>query len=328
MKMIYVGQMSNTPDRDSGWVREFSRLGWEVVCFGTEIELHGSPLIRKFKKRFNIGSENAKLQKDLLDLARRERPIWIHFRLPIEFSCTTIMKLKADDIILTEYFNDDPFSSKTALGLHWKFRNALCVYDAHYVYRAHNIRTFQIAGAQHVSHCPPTYDNERHTLDEHRPDEGYLADAAFIGHWENDWRADCIEALHLAGFKLILKGGMWDRVIQNRPLSVFSPAQSVFGREYNRIYANSMIGLCFFSKINNDSWTERALEIVAVGGVLVCERTPEAETYFTDREEAFFFSSIEELISIVFELKHDLVKREKVRAAGYRRLIGGQGQTI
>ena len=65
------------------------------------------------------------------------------------------------------------------------------------------------------------------------------------------------------------------------------------------------------------------MEIIAVGGVLVCERTDEAQSYFKDREEAYFFSSIEELIDIVQKLKSDPESREKVRAAGYARLLKG-----
>jgi spore maturation protein CgeB len=150
-----------------------------------------------------------------------------------------------------------------------------------------------------------------------------LADAAFIGHWENDWRVDCLEALARSGFRVILRGGMWDNAVKNRMIGKLAPITHAFGEEYGRIYANAVAGLCFFSKINNDTWTERAWEIVAVGGVLVCERTTEAASYFADREEAFFFSSIEELIAILAELKRDPARREQVRAAGYRKLIGG-----
>jgi len=97
--------------------------------------------------------------------------------------------------------------------------------------------------------------------------------------------------------------------------------------EYRRIYSNVVAGICFFSKINNDEWTRRALEIIALGGVLVCERTNEANNYFKDREEAFFFSSIDELIDIVCELKENPEMRESVRVAGHKRLMD-DGHTI
>lgn len=323
MKMIYVGGLSKEPDRDSGWVQGFIDLGWDVTCLRTEIDLKGNWIIKKIKRRLNVGRENKMLQQNLLDLAYKEKAIWVHFRLPIEFDRATIMKLKEQNIIVTQYFNDDPFSKKSVFILHWKFRKALTAYDGHFVYRAHNIDSYRNAGAIHIEHCPPTYDPARHKLGERLANGSFLADAAFIGHWENDWRADCLDALKKAEFTVILKGGMWNRAIRGRSIGVLAPITHAFDKEYNHIYSNVVAGLCFFSKINNDTWTERPLEIIAVGGVIVCERTEEAETYFIDREEAFFFSSIDELIDIISDLKINPAKREQVREAGYKRLTRG-----
>lgn len=322
MKMVYVGSLATTPDRDSNWIAAFEKLGCDVIPFCTQPEINLTGLTGRICRRLNIGRVNKQMQQALLELAYRELPAWIHFRLPIEFDRKTIQALKNKNIIVTQYFNDDPFSKRGPFGLHWKFRHALSAYDAHFVYRAHNIKSYQKAGASYVEHCPPTYDPQRHYISGSRPNaSGYLADTAFIGHWEDDWRVKCLDALKYNGYSVILKGGMWDAAIRGREIGSLAPILPAFGAEYNYIYSNVVAGLCFFSKINNDSWTERALEIIAVGGVLVCERTDEAQSYFKDREEAYFFSNIDELIDIVKELKSDPENREKVRAAGYARLL-------
>jgi len=323
MKMIYVGNLAKEPDRDSGWIREFVSLGWDVVPFNTAIEIHGPNFFKKVKRRLNIGRENKISQHNLLELASIEKPLWIHFRLPIEFDRNTILKLKKQNIFVTQYFNDDPFSEKSPFGLHWKFRNALTTYDGHFVYRAHNVHSYLEAGAKFVEHCPPTYDPVRHFICEQEVREKFIADIAFIGHWENDGRIEYLDNLHRLGFKIILKGANWDKVIRNRSINVLAPITTSFGKEYNYIYSNVLAGVCFFSKINNDTWTERAIEIIAVGGLLVCERTIESESYFVDRVEACFFSSIEELTEILTELKNNPVKRENIRNAGHRRLLQG-----
>jgi spore maturation protein CgeB len=324
MKMIYVGSLATGPDRDSSWIAAFKQLDCDVIPFSTQPEINQDGLMGRVCRRLNIGRVNKQMQQALLDLADRDQPVWIHFRLPLDFDRKTIQVLKSKNITVTQYFNDDAFSKHSPFGLHWKFRHALTAYDAHFVYRAHNILSYKKAGAPHVEHCPPTYDPQRHYISGSRIDASdILADAAFIGHWENDWRVDCLDALKRNGYSVILKGGMWDAAIKNREIGSSAPISHAFGDEYNHIYANVVAGLCFFSKINNDSWTERALEIVAVGGVLVCERTDEAQTYFKDREEAYFFSSIKELITIVQVLKSDPDNREKVRAAGYARLLTG-----
>jgi hypothetical protein len=318
--MIYVGTLDPEPDRDSSWIRAFRDLGVEVVTYSSTSRVSGTGLGARLSRRLHVGRANAFMQAGLLALAERERPDWIHFRLPIEFDRSTIVALKAGGTTLTQYFNDDAFSRKSPAGIHWKFRRALPAYDAHFVFRAHNVERYRSAGAAHVEHCAPFYDPATQFV----PDvSGFIADAAFIGHYEPDWRLDCLDAL-AQRFDVVLKGGSWDRPIRNRAIGRLAPVTHAFGDEYNRIYASAVAGLCFFSKINNDTWTRRALEIIAVGGLLVCERTEEAQRYFVDRHEAFFFSSIDELVAIVSELKSNPSKRAEVRAAGYRKLIAGR----
>jgi len=278
----------------------------------------------KIYNRFNFGPQNQKLQDSLISLAEVENPVWIHFHSPLGFSRKTIEILKKKKIVVTEYFNDGAFSKSQPFGLHWKFRNALPSYHGHFVWRASDIEVYYKAGASYVEHSPPYYDPERVSLkngvDKKRK---FLADAAFIGHWEDDWRVDCLDALANNGLEIILKGGPenWEPAIKGREISKLSPINFADDDEYCKVYSSVIAGLCFFSKINNDGWTRRALEIVALGGVLVCERTEEAKQYFNDREEACFFSSIEELVTIVKELKDNPLKREKVRVAGHKRLM-------
>lgn len=322
MRMIYVGTLATAPDRDSGWMREFAELGWEVVPFSTRGTI-ASGFLNRVKRRFHVGAENRRMQQALLALVAECRPTWVHFRLPIDIDRKTIEAIRSSGALVTQYFNDDPFSRSVPFGLHWKFRRALSAYDGHFVFRPANVDTYRKAGARHVEHCPPTYDQLCHTPARRRTDGTFHADAAFVGHWEKDWRTDCLEALHRSGLKLILRGGDWDRHVHGRDLSALSPIEFAHSEDYIDIYANVIAGLCFFSKINRDSWTRRALEIIAVGGVLVCERTVEAMSYFEDGKEAFFFSSIDELIAICRLLKTDPKLRERVRKAGYARLLAG-----
>jgi spore maturation protein CgeB len=319
--MVYVASLAMGPDRDSGWIRQFAGLGWQVIPFSSHCSRSRLKILAKVQARFHVGGANREMQRKLLDLVAIERPLWVHFRLPVEFDRETILEVKKRGPIVTQYFNDDAFSRNAPTGLNWKFLRALSAYDGHFVFRAHNVESYRRAGARLVEHCAPSYDPDEHNPSRRRA--SFLADAAFVGHWEDDWRMDCLDALHGAGFSVILKGGLWEEAIKGRSLSKLSPISHAFGEEYNRIYANVIAGLCFFSKINNDTWTRRALEIIAVGGLLVCERTREAEAHFADRKEAFFFSSTAELVDIVRQLKSNTGLREKIREAGYRRLLAG-----
>lgn len=328
MTMIYVASMSTQPDRDSQWVKAFSDLGVEVIPFATFNPLDDRErLLSRLQNRFHIGQKKNKLRKNLIQLVREQKADWVHFRMPLEFDASTIKEIKKLGTYTTEYFNDDPFSSDSVFGLNWMFKKALKTYDAHFVYRERNIQDFLSAGAKNVFHCPPTYAPQRHHATINDFDAEMHAeniDAAFMGHWENDQRVACIDALITEGYTMRLHGGGWNKAIENKPSSILSPVNGVYGEQYNAIYRHSKIGLCFFSKINRDTWTERPLEIIAVGGLLVCERTEEAERYFKDREEAFFFSSIEELVNITKLLVSDKELNQKTRKAGLKRLLVGK----
>src|SRR4051812_13567132 len=112
MRMIYVGTLDTTPDRDSGWIYAFRSLGIDVLSYSSRPTDVVAGLPGRFAERFHIGRAYRQMQQRLVELAQREKPQWIHFRLPVEFDRRTIRQLKNLGIILTEYFNDDPFSEK------------------------------------------------------------------------------------------------------------------------------------------------------------------------------------------------------------------------
>lgn len=326
MKLIYVGTLASSPDRDSQWIKSFESLGVNVIPFSTSLNYKNS-LLNKIIIRLHLGAEVIKMRKKLINLVEDERPDWIHFRLPVDFDRKTLKILKNKNIFLTEYFNDDPFSDKRLKFYYRLFKNTINIFDIHYVYRKRNIDDFKKHGALMVFHCPPAYVPWRHF----KIDSGskFIYDAVFIGHWEDDWRVKCLEAIQQQGYDVMIKGGMWNSVIKDsNSLKNLYPINGIYDNEYNQLYGNALAGICFFSKINRDTWTERALEIIAVGGVLVCERTIEAETYFKDREEAFYFSTIEELIEIIKFLKTNPEIREKVKNSGFEKLKNGNHSVL
>jgi spore maturation protein CgeB len=325
MKIIYVGELDTTPDRDSSWINALRMLNNEVIGFPTApYKTSKKTIISKIFLRLNIGIWNKRLQNDLIYLAKLFKPDLIHFRLPVEFNRKTIKSLRSMNIVVTEFFNDDPFSEKMPIFHYHKFRNALSAFDGHFVWRKKNIQEFMDAGAKFLNHSPPCYDpdwfpnsKEIQLLEP----KNFSNDVCYIGHWEDDCRVECLEALLKNGFSVCLKGGMWNEQIKNSALRNLVPVEHAFRDDLVEIYRNSCIGLCFFSKKNNDTWTKRPLEIIASGGVLVCERNKESITYFKDKEEAFFFSSIEELVKIVKLLTSNSTLRSKIQKAGYSRLL-------
>lgn len=331
-KLIYVGFADKELDREVSWIDSFKKLNCDVKFFDSLYSQQNYSIFsqlkffenlqNKFLHRLNIGSENSKMQKDLINFVKDYKPDWVHFRLPVQFDKKTILAIKAEGALVTSYFNDNPFSKNALLGAFNKFKKAIPAYDIHFVYRESNIKNFYKNGAKQVFHCPPTYDKKRHFFREGDiPIKNFTYDAAFIGHCEKDWRAECIDYLIKKNHNVAVRGGMWNENNKLESIKKTGTISHAFGEEYNKIYRNSIAGLCFYSKINEDMWTERALEIVAAGGLLVSERTQEAVNYFKDREEAMFFSTKEELSKILTFLKNNLDKREQIRQNGLNRLL-------
>ena len=308
------------------WIRELSNLGWKVLTFSSRVNISGNYILKKIKKRFSFGAEYRAMRFKLIELCEYEKPDWIHFRLPIEFDVFTLKKIKKIVPLMTEYFNDDPFSNKSPFGLNWRFRSLIHLYDINFTYRKKNLIDFKKMGAKEVYHLPPMYDPlTKFKVDNKNNDSnGYMADAAFIGHWENDQRVEFLSKVITCGYSLLLHGSNWEKGIKNTPLKKLLPVKSLFGNDYNRIYSNVIAGICFFSKINHDTFTERALEIIATGGVLVCERTDEAMSHFTDGVDALFFETPEELVNHIKLLKKRPDIRKKIQISGYSKLINGQ----
>ena len=79
--------------------------------------------------------------------------------------------------------------------------------------------------------------------------------------------------------------------------------------------------MCFFSKLNRDTYTRRCFEIPATGTLLLSEYSDDMTTIYRAGKEADYFSSKEELIEkIKLYVENDSFRRQ-VAACGNRRVV-------
>lgn len=281
----------------------------------------------RLQYKYLLGPVFNKLNADLLAQARAFRPDLIFIYRGTHVTAATLRQIKAQvpGVTIAGYNNDDPFAPAQPAWLWRHFMACLPLYDAALAYRSHNLQDFLAHGARKTyllrSWFVPGQNHPQVLSDQDR--EALGGDVCFIGHYEDDGRVDYLEELARNGIRLRLFGpeAGWDARLARSPwLRSAIPVKPVRGNDYNKALCASQIALCFFSRLNRDTYTRRCFEIPATGTMLMSEYSPELADMFTEGVEAEFFRNKEELVRKVrFYLEHP-ERRVAIARAGLARV--------
>lgn len=332
MKILVVGD-GRSNIHEVAVVAAFKELGHEVAPFYWHSYFKRRNWLTQFWKKvqnkFLIGPTINRLNRDLTKKAVEFGPKLIFIYRGTHVKPRTLIGLKR---VLPEcevfgYNNDDPFAIGHPPWLWRHFMKCVPIYDVVFAYRNRNLDDFLRIGAKRVELLRSWFLPELHKSIGVNPN--YKAECMFVGHYEGDGRAECLEALILAGVKLKLYGpynGLkefgWDIPIsKSKVLQLLLPVTYLSGKEYVKAISSTSIALCFLSKLNKDTYTRRCFEIPAIGSVLFSEYSDDLATMFIDGEEAVFFRSKEELVDKVkYYLSHE-DHLHRIRENGLSRVI-------
>ena len=209
---------------------------------------------------------------------------------------------KTINTTLVSYNNDDPFSEhykKNLQRVSWKnrinqrrlwtyFIKGLPLFDMNFVYREKNIEEYKAAGAKKVKLFMPYYIPSQLPTQQ----QAKVYDIVFIGHYENDHRAACIDALCQAKIPIVIFGTRWE----NKLLHYAKAIRPIYEKEYYETISKAKIALVFMSKRNNDEYTRRCFEIPACGTMMLSERTPSLQRLYKENDEIVFFDTPDDLV--------------------------------
>ncbi|MBU4478977.1 MAG: glycosyltransferase, partial [Candidatus Omnitrophica bacterium] len=221
--------------------------------------------------------------------------------------------------------NDNPFSPLARRSMWRNFIKSINFFDIHFVFRKGNISDFYKHGAKNVFLLRPYFiPEDDFPINREEIGDDYLCDVVFAGHYEDDGRAEALEAICRAGYKLKLYGGGWNKALaklaSDSPLQALYPIQPATGRDYNKAICGAKVALCFFSTLNKDVYTRRSFQIPAMKVAMLSEHSDDLEELFASGKEAVFFSDTEELLEQTRNLLRDAEIRERIANGGYSRV--------
>lgn len=284
------------------------------------------PLL-KVQNKYLAGPLVTRLNRDLFACVQEAAPDAVLMYRGSHVYGETLRRIRAlrRPPLVVGYNNDDPFSPSYPRWFWRHFLTGLPAYDLLLAYRPHNIAEYRAAGAREVRLLRSWYVPERN-----RPvalsdqDRGrFECDVVFAGHYEDDGRLECLEAVARRGWKLNIFGHDygWHPALRQSPvLRRYMPLRTVWGEDYNKALCGARVALCFLSKLNRDTYTRRSFEIPASGTLMLAQHADDLASLFKAGEEADYFHGPGELVQKLELYLGDEALRRRVAEAGRRRV--------
>ncbi len=317
-------------------LRALCRLGHEICTFkwhtyfalGPHARAGFDELLKRAQDKYVFGPKIARINRDFVSKACEFRPdaVFVYRGTHIEANALQAIRAAVPGCVLVGYNNDDPFAPNQPKYLWRHFMAAIPHYDLMLAYRHANVDALQAAGAKRVELMRSWYVADRNHSVELSNDEKlrFSADVVFIGHYEPDQRLAYLEEIVRQGFCLRLFGPTkyWDKPLaQSLMLRQLAPVQMVWGADYNRALCGAKIALCFFSKLNRDTYTRRCFEIPATKTLMLSEYSNDVASLYREGAEADFFRTQNEMIDKIKFYLGDEQARQRVADGGYQRVV-------
>ena len=321
LKILYAAELS---ERDSSQYRMWAleRLGHRVIPINA-YEYHPSNgvLLRVFF-RLQTGPWVAKLNRDILAIAEREKPdvFWADKLLGLQPK--TLDRLREMGIATVSYMIDNAFGPRRDPG--WRlYMKDIPHFDLHVVQRDNNIADYRERGARDVIKIQTAYEPTVHFP----PPEGWSdkdrdRGVSFIGTSYDDRPEFLTRLWKEYGFPVVISGdAQWKKRLTAEAAAALYTNRELYLKDYRESIWRSKINLSFLTHSNQDEFVHKSFEIAACQGFLLAERSAGHAARFVEDEEAVFFTGFDECAEKIRKYLPDEQARKQIAAAGRARAV-------
>jgi spore maturation protein CgeB len=322
LKILYVAGLSpNDSSQYRLWALE--RLGHSVVSLNAYGYQPQSDLLKKVVYRVQSGPWVARLNRDILAMAEREKPDIFWADKLLSLRPETLDKLRSLGIVSVSYMIDNAFGPRRDPG--WRlYMKDIPYFDLHVVQRDKNIADYKASGARDVIKIQTAYEPTIHFP----PPAGWSdkdrdRGVSFIGTPYDDRPQFLTRLWKEFELPVVVSGGLvWKKALgPEATAALYRGHGELFREEYREGIWKSKINLSFITHANQDEFVHKSFEIAACQGFLLAERSPGHLARFVEDEEAVFFSGIEECVAKIRRYLPNEEARERIAVAGRARAV-------
>lgn len=311
MEILYLGQKDGNAK-----LRAFAleRCGHDLLWFDYLSQLPKLPKIQAWIRWTGGWGLWSRVQRSIAKLCKGKSfdAVLVNGGALLPAKTLKMLREHSDTIIL--YNNDDPFGQRDLF--YWKaFRTAVSEYDLLAFPRKVNVKEAEEAGAKKAIQAWMTADELAHPYTK----VPWVKSVLFIGTWFPG-RDEVVHRLLELGVDIEVYGGLWCRAPRYRDIQHVIKGEALHGREYCEKIGGGRLCLGLLSKENRDLHTRRSVEIPAIGGLLLAERTSEHMELYEDGVEAVFWESLEECADHVKTLLEDPDRVQAIAKAGHEKV--------
>jgi len=272
MKILYAAGLSpNDSSLYRLWALE--RLGHQVIPFNFFDYLPANPMMLKLVIRLAAGGAVDRFNRDLIQLAERERPDLLWSDKMLWMRPSTLDRMRALSIATVSYMIDNPFGPRQDPG--WRlYMKGIPNYDLHVVQRDKNIADYKGRGARNVIKIQTAYEPTIHFP----PPDGWSdkdrdREVSFVGTPYDD-RADVLTRLSQEfGVSISGNSRSWQRALSEGAFARLYREGELYQQQYREAIWRSKINLSFITHSNQDEFVHKSFEIAGCGGFLLAERS-------------------------------------------------------